>query len=164
MSSAAEKTAKKRGYETLVLSSRIRGEAREAAYSHVAVAEEIQATGTPVEPPAVVLSGGETTVTLGDDRGAGGPNQEFVTSAGLALTASTVVVASIDTDGIDGQTEVAGAMVDGETLLAGQARRALAEHDVYSCLADADATLSTGPTGTNVNDLRVVVVPADGSR
>ncbi|MBZ6495411.1 glycerate kinase type-2 family protein [Natrinema longum] len=156
---AARETAADRGYETLVLSSRVRGEAREAATTHVAVAEEALATGTPISPPAVILSGGETTVTVRGD-GAGGPNQEFATSAALALeNGGRITVAAVDTDGIDGATDAAGALVDGATVAdPDDARVALAENDVYPYLASRDALLLTGPTGTNLNDLRVLVV------
>ncbi|ELZ36767.1 glycerate kinase type-2 family protein [Halorubrum tebenquichense] len=175
---AAREVAAERGYEPLVLSSRVRGEAREAAKTHAAVAEECRAAGDPVDPPAVVLSAGEVTVTLGDDPGRGGPNQEFALSAALELDAAGpdgggVAVASVDTDGIDGSTDAAGALVDDR--LAGEdgsdrdddgpldreaAARALGAHDAYGALDDAGALLRTGPTGTNVNDLRAVVIPA----
>lgn len=157
---AARKTAAERGYETLVLSSRVRGEAREAAKTHVAIAEEVRATGNPVAAPAVVLSGGETTVTVRGD-GTGGPNGEFALSAAveLARTGTDAALASVDTDGIDGATDAAGALVDGETVesVAG-AQAALADNDVRPYLADRGALVETGPTGTNVNDLRVLVV------
>ncbi|ELY74805.1 Hydroxypyruvate reductase [Natrinema pallidum DSM 3751] len=105
---AARDAAAERGYETLVLSSRVRGEARDAAATHVAIAEEVLATGRPVAPPAVVLSGGETTVTVRGD-GTGGPNQEFATSAALHLAdGSEIAVAAVDTDGSDGATDAAG--------------------------------------------------------
>ena len=176
---AAREVAADRGYETLILSSHVRGEAREAAKTHVAVAEESLATGNPVEPPAVVLSGGETTVTVrggvfgsGEtegssrerserDGGVGGPNQEFAASAAVELDAPGVVLASIDTDGIDGPTDAAGAIVDAETVSDGDAdavRAALANNDVNSPLDERGALVRTGPTGTNVNDLRVLVV------
>jgi len=157
--------AEDRGYESLVLSSRVRGEAREAAKTHVAIAEEALATGDPIDPPAVILSGGETTVTVRGD-GEGGPNQEFAVSAALELdgSASTgdeggITVAAVDTDGIDGATDAAGALVDETTVDdAGAARDALAENDVYPYLDDRDALLVSGRTGTNLNDLRVLVV------
>ncbi len=154
---AAADTASDAGFTPLVLSSRIRGEAREAAKTQVAIAEEIRATGQPVEPPAVVVSGGETTVTLRGD-GKGGPNQEFVLSAGIELSEPNVVVAAVDTDGIDGPTDVAGGIVDSETVSTEQARDALADNDAYTALDEADALIRTGPTGTNVNDVRAVVV------
>ena len=174
---AAREVAAARGYEPLVLSSRVRGEAREAAKTHAAVAEECCAVGEPVEPPAVLLSAGEVTVTLGDDPGAGGPNQEFALSAAVELAAAgpdgeSVAVASVDTDGIDGATDAAGALVDDrlvgdaadDSLDREAAASALDAHDAYPPLDRAGALLSTGPTGTNVNDLRASVIPATESR
>ncbi|RBI59271.1 glycerate kinase [halophilic archaeon] len=157
---AAGDAAADRGYTPLVLSSRVRGEAREAAKTHVGIAEEVRATGHPIAPPAVVLSGGETTVTLSDDAGAGGPNQEFALSAAIELDADGVVVGSVDTDGIDGASDAAGAIVDGETTerTSMDARAALAANEASPFLEAAGALVETGPTGTNVNDLRVLVV------
>lgn len=166
---SAQAAAAERGYETLVLSSRVRGEAREAATTHVAVAEEVRETGIPVSPPAVLLSGGETTVTIRGN-GSGGPNQEFATSAALELCGGDedgsesgaqgrITVAAVDTDGIDGATDVAGALVDETTVEDPDvAREALAENDVYPYLESREALVLTGPTGTNLNDLRVLVV------
>lgn len=158
---AACEAAATRGYEPLVLSSRVRGSAREAAKTHAAVAEEVEATGNPVAPPAVVVSGGETTVAV-DGNGEGGPNQEFALGVALELDAERTTVAAVDTDGIDGGTDAAGAAVDGSTVDsrgdAAEARAALADNDAYAFLDAADALVRTGPTGTNVNDLRVVVV------
>jgi hydroxypyruvate reductase len=156
---AARDEAAERGYDAHVLSSRIRGEAREAAKSHVGIAEEMRATGNPFDPPAVVLSGGETTVTLRGD-GDGGPNQEFALSAALELDEESVVIASADTDGIDGASEAAGAIVDDGIVTddRGEARTALEENDVFPFLDAKNALVVTGPTGTNVNDLRVMVV------
>ena len=190
---AAREVAAARGYEPVVLSSRVRGEAREAAKTHAAVAEECRATGEPVEPPAVLLSAGEVTVTLGDDAGEGGPNQEFALSVALELDAAgpdgareaghaAVAVASVDTDGIDGATDAAGALVDDRLVGDGAddggaddggsdgsldreaAADALDAHDAYPLLDEVGALLRTGPTGTNVNDLRAVVVPGSGPR
>ncbi len=162
---AVRDLARERGYEPLILSSSVRGEAREAAKTHVAIAEEIRSTGNPLEPPAVICSGGETTVTIRGE-GTGGPNQEFALSAALELDSRTAL-ASVDTDGIDGASEVAGALVDGETVHDPEpARAALADNDAYPYLEDQGALVETGPTGTNVNDLRVLVVSAspEGSR
>ena len=155
---AARDIAADRGYDTAILSSRVRGEAREAARTHVAIAEECRATGNPLAPPAVVLSGGETTVTLTDDHGSGGPNQEFALSAACELDAADIVVASVDTDGIDGNTDAAGALVDAETIDPAAGRAALDRNDAYPVLDEAGALLRSGPSGTNVNDLRVIVV------
>nr|WP_049893430.1 DUF4147 domain-containing protein [Halogranum salarium] len=155
---AAQSVATARGYETCLLSSRIRGEAREAAKSHVAVGEEVVATGNPVETPAVILAGGETTVTVRGD-GSGGPNQEFALAAALELGESGTVLGAVDTDGRDGGVDVAGALVDGETVDdVTAAREALATNDAFPYLDERGAIVRTGPTGTNVNDLRVLVV------
>ena len=168
---AAADRATEAGFDPVVLSSQIRGEAREAAKTQVAIAEEIQASGRPIVPPAVVVSGGETTVTLDGD-GTGGPNQEFALSAAVELAAAAAddsgvgdavgdtVVAAVDTDGIDGPTDAAGGIVDSETIASGVGRNALAENNAGAALGAADALIDTGPTGTNVNDLRVVVVDA----
>ncbi|PSP82921.1 glycerate kinase [Halobacteriales archaeon QH_8_68_33] len=174
---AAREVARERGYDPFVLSTRVRGEAREQGLAHVAVAEEVAATGTPVDPPAVVLSGGETTVTVRGD-GDGGPNQEFAlrtalelgggasdggsgAGAGAASTEGTVL-AAVDTDGRDGASDAAGALVDADTVpdadAAGAARAALADNDAGTYLDGRDALVRMGRTGTNVNDLRVVVV------
>nr|WP_255170886.1 DUF4147 domain-containing protein [Natrononativus amylolyticus] len=167
---AARAVAEDRGYETAVLSSRLRGEAGEVGRVHAAVAEEIAATGDPLEPPAVVLSGGEVTVTLRDGDGdddpdygdaTGGPNQELALVAALEFRErdTDAVLASVDTDGIDGPTDACGAVVDRETVADFAAsRRRLAAHDSHGALESRDALLETGYTGTNVNDLRVLVV------
>ncbi len=154
---AAREVAADHDYETMVLSARVRGEAREAAKTHAAIAEEIATTGNPIETPAVVLSGGETTVTLGDDYGLGGPNQEFVLSGAVELGVPAVV-AAVDTDGIDGATDAAGAIADANTVDDAATRDALGRNDAYPVLEAATALLRTGATGTNVNDLRVLVV------
>ncbi|WP_247004300.1 glycerate kinase type-2 family protein [Halosolutus gelatinilyticus] len=156
---AAAETAREAGYEPLVLSSRIRGEAREAAKVVAGIAEECVATETPVAPPTVLLSGGETTVTIRSD-GVGGPNQEFALSAALELSEPDVVVASVDTDGIDGNSDAAGALATRETIEPeSEARTALLNNDAGGFLDRRDASIVTGPTGTNVNDLRVFVLP-----
>ncbi len=194
---AARTVARDRGYEPLVLSSRCCGEAREAAHGHAAVAGEALATGNPVAPPAVVLSGGELTVTLADgspdravedgdsgDRSSGGdgetdgeadgetdadgdgdpeggPNREFALAAALSLPAGATL-AAVDTDGRDGASAVAGAVVDADTVAGPDderaAREALAVHDAGGFLDDRGASIRTGRTGTNVNDLHVLVL------
>jgi hydroxypyruvate reductase len=153
---AAAEVASDRGYTSCILSSRVRGEAREAAKSHVAVGEEAVATGNPIAAPAVILAGGESTVDVRGD-GHGGPNLEFALSAALEFT-EDFVLAAVDTDGKDGGTDVAGALVDTETVPDAEAARdALARNDAATYLASRDALVRTGPTGTNVNDFRVLV-------
>lgn len=155
--SAARDVCDEAGYGTVVLSSSVRGEAREAAKTHVAIAEEVRRSGNPASAPVAVLSGGETTVTIRGD-GTGGPNQEFALSAAIELPEAAVLCA-VDTDGLDGPTDAAGALVDSETVDDVQrARSLLAENDVYDYLDERDGLVRTGQTGTNVNDLRVLVV------
>jgi hydroxypyruvate reductase len=132
------------------------------------VLEEVLATGDPLAPPAVVLAGGECTVTVRGE-GRGGPNQEFALSAALDLRAAgageRAALAAVDTDGVDGGSDAAGGLVDGTTLAdraaVERAREALAANDAAAALAAFDALLRPGPTGTNVNDLRVGVVEKD---
>ncbi len=155
---AAHDVATDAGYRTSILAADVEGEAREAGAVHAAIATECRRSGGVAEPPAVLLSGGETTVTLRPDPGAGGPNQEFATGAALALADPGIVVGSVDTDGIDGATGAAGALVDAETLDGAAARKALDRNDVNPLLSKAGALVCTGPTGTNVNDLRVTVI------
>ncbi|WP_418282957.1 glycerate kinase type-2 family protein [Halorubrum sp. DTA98] len=155
---AASTAAERRGYAPTVLAAGVRGEARESALTHIAIAEECRGSGSPAAPPAVLLSGGETTVTLGEDPGDGGPNQEFAVSSAVALDTDGIVVASVDTDGIDGSTDAAGGIVDATTLSKRDGRDAIDRNDTHPCLDEADALVRTGPTGTNVNDLRVIVV------
>ncbi|MFP8889404.1 glycerate kinase [Natrialbaceae archaeon A-CW2] len=163
---AAERVATDRDYRTLVLSSRLEGEAAHVGRMHGTVAASMALDGNPLEPPAVILSGGEVTVTLGETDGVGGPNQELALAGALEMAdidgmGSRAALASVDTDGIDGPTEACGAIVDG-TLLESEtvkiAERALESHDVTPFLDQRGSLLETGPTGTNVNDLRVLVV------
>ena len=155
---AAREVATEHEYGTILLSARLRGEAAAAGLTHVAVAEEALDTGEPVSVPGVVLSGGETTVTLGDDPGEGGPNQELALRAAIELPEGAVL-ASVDTDGRDGGSDAAGALVDASTVDdADEARDALARHDAGPYLDSRGALLRSGRTGTNVNDLRILAV------
>jgi glycerate 2-kinase len=153
---AAATVVEDAGFEPLVLSSRVEGEASEAAKTHAAIANEIRATGTPIEPPAAVLSGGETTVTV-ESGGSGGPNQEFALSAGLSIDGSTIVGA-VDSDGIDGASDAAGALVDLTDIDRPAAQAALDTNDSGAYLNERDRLVLTGQTGTNVNDIRVLLV------
>ncbi|MFB6361546.1 MAG: glycerate kinase [Halobacteriales archaeon] len=156
--SAARETALDHGYEPCLLSSRIRGEAREAARSMAAIGEEVVASGHPIEPPAVLLAGGECTVTVSGE-GSGGPNQEFALAAALEFEGTDLALATVDTDGRDGATDAAGALIDGGTVENPEAARdALAANNAYPYLDDREALLATGPTGTNVNDIRALVI------
>jgi glycerate 2-kinase len=154
---AAAAKAKELGYRTLVLSSSVDGETREIARMHAAIVKEILTAGRPVRRPACLLSGGETTVTV-RGKGLGGRNQEFVLAAAIALEGfAPVTIFSAGTDGLDGPTDAAGAIADERTPLAG-AREFLDDNDSYHFFEKLDALVKTGPTGTNVMDVRILLV------
>jgi hydroxypyruvate reductase len=155
---AAAETARDHGFTPHVLGSRLRGRAKEVAKVLVGIAEEVSATGTPLEPPAALISGGETTVEISGD-GSGGPNQELAVSAALELADSRITFAAVDTDGIDGNASAAGGIVTCDTVDDRRsARAALDGNDTAPYLAENGASIRTGPTETNVNDLHVIVV------
>jgi hydroxypyruvate reductase len=155
--------AKALGYRPLILSSFIEGETRDVARMHAAIAKEIVASGRPVKAPACVISGGETTVTIRGE-GKGGRNQEFALAAAIDIAGlDGVAVLSGGTDGTDGPTDAAGAVCDGQTVSrcreAGlDARRHLDENNAYPLFDRLGDLLRTGPTGTNVMDVRLVLV------
>jgi hydroxypyruvate reductase len=157
---AAARAAKNLGYRTLILASTIEGETRDVARMHAAIARQIRASGQPLRPPACVISGGETTVTIRGS-GKGGRNQEFALAAAIDIAGlENTLIMSSGTDGTDGPTDAAGAMADGETSRRSKrsAREALAENDSYPFFAELGDLVMTGPTGTNVMDLHVVLV------
>jgi glycerate 2-kinase len=156
---AAAARARELGFHTMVLSTFIQGETREIARMHAAIAKEIVRWGRPVKPPACVITGGETTVTLHGD-GLGGRNQEFVLSAALDIAGlPNVVVLSAGTDGTDGPTDAAGAIADGRTLARDpRAAEFLARNDSYHYFAALGDLIITGPTNTNVMDVRLILV------
>jgi glycerate 2-kinase len=156
---AAARSARALGYRTLILSSEIQGETREIARMHAAIASEIVHTGRPVKPPACIITGGETTVTLRGE-GLGGRNQEFVLAAALDIAGlDGVVVLSAGTDGTDGPTDAAGAIADGSTLRRNpDARCFLDANDSYHYFEGLGDLVITGPTNTNVMDVRVMLV------
>ena len=166
---AAAKEARELGYATLLLTTHVEGEAREIARVAAALARSVLAHGDPLPPPACVVLGGETTVTV-RGHGRGGRNQELALAAALALEGlDGVSVMALATDGSDGPTDSSGAVVDGGTAAEIRARgidpvRALLENDAYPALAAAGAHLLTGPTGTNVNDLLVVLAGTAAGR
>lgn len=160
---AAKEKAEELGYRGLILSSLIQGETREVAGVHTAIAREILMTGNPVPRPACVISGGETTVTIRGD-GLGGRNQEFALAAAIGIAGSEgIVMLSGGTDGTDGPTDAAGAIVDGATVQRAKAKgldpeRHLQSNDSYHFFQPLEDLLITGPTFTNVMDLRLVLV------
>jgi len=161
---AAQRAAETMGYGCLILSSMVEGETRDVAKVHAAIAKEIIQTGRPLAPPACVISGGETTVTI-RGKGLGGRNQEFCLASALELAgaAERVVVLSGGTDGNDGPTSAAGAVVDPLTVERGsalqlRARDFLNNNDSYHYFEKTGELLVTGPTKTNVMDVRLVLV------
>ena len=160
---AAERKASSLGYSALVLSSMIEGETREVACVHAGIAKEILKSGHPLSPPACVLSGGETVVTI-RGQGLGGRNQEFVLAAAIGLNSlEGVVVLSAGTDGTDGPTDAAGAVADSQTIQRAQALRLspvdyLLNNDAYHFFEKLGDLVKTGPTNTNVMDLRIMLV------
>lgn len=158
---AAAVQAREQGFRTMILSTSIEGETRDVARMHAAIASEIGRYGRPLAPPACVISGGETTVTLRGS-GLGGRNQEFVLAAAIDISGlDRVVVLSAGTDGTDGPTDAAGAIADGQTLARGpDGSEYLAANDSYHYFEKLDDLLITGPTNTNVMDVHVVLVGA----
>jgi glycerate 2-kinase len=163
---AAVAKARELGYEPMLLSTSITGDASGIASVYAAVIREVLESGNPLPPPCAVISGGEATVTVRGD-GVGGPNQEFALALAVELDGIEGWAAlAADTDGNDGPTDAAGGLVDGATADAVRSggtdpEEALANNDAYAALETGGALLVTGPTGTNVNDLRVALVSGE---
>jgi hydroxypyruvate reductase len=155
---AAAERAKALGFRTLVLSTFVEGETREVARMHAAIAKEIVHSGRPLRAPACIITGGETTVTL-KGAGLGGRNQEFALAAAIDIAGlPDVVILSGGTDGSDGPTDAAGAIADGDTLARlPSAREYLANNDSYHYFEQLGDLLITGPTNTNVMDVRLIL-------
>ena len=160
---AAASLARSHGYNTLILGDSLQGEAKEVGIVHAGIIQQIVRHQQPIAPPCVIFSGGETTVTL-TKQGKGGPNTEFLLSLAIALDGLPGVYAiACDTDGIDGSEDNAGAIITPFTLEGAQelgidSRAYLANHDSYSFFALLDSLVITGPTLTNVNDFRAILV------
>jgi len=162
---AAADEARARGYTPHTLSSRIEGETHSVARMHAAMAREVLTGSRSLPPPACILSGGETTLHV-KSGGKGGRNQEFALTAALGIDgAESVVILSAGTDGTDGPTDAAGALADHATVRrARQAgldiHRHLANNDSYPFFKVLGDLIVTGPTGTNVMDMNVVLIRA----
>ncbi|MFN7920298.1 MAG: glycerate kinase [Bryobacteraceae bacterium] len=160
---AAAEKARALGYKTLVLSTLIEGETRDVARMHAAIAREVRLSGQPVRAPACIISGGETTVTI-RGAGLGGRNQEFVLAAAIDLDgARDTVVFSGGTDGTDGPTDAAGAIADGVTFARARkqgldAADFLRRNDSYHFFDALGDLVKTGPTRTNVMDVRILLI------
>jgi len=162
-----EHEARQHGYNTLILSSMLEGESREVAKALVAIAKECFLSGIPISAPACIIAGGETTVTL-NGKGKGGRNQEMALSAATALHGLPITFLSCGTDGNDGPTDAAGAVVDWTTLPKAEALQLdpvafLIENDSYHFFQQTGELVITGPTNTNVMDLQILLVPRTGS-
>jgi len=160
---AAAEVLEKRGYHSLILSTRLQGEAREVGKVLASICADIHENQHPVAPRVAAIAGGETTVTV-HGKGHGGRNQELVLSAALSIRGNpTILVSSIGTDGVDGPTNAAGAVADGNTV--GRALRVrmdpdsyLQENNSYPFFERLIDLVITGPTGTNVNDIFIGIV------
>ncbi|WP_321371678.1 glycerate kinase [uncultured Desulfuromusa sp.] len=159
----AKEKADELGYNTLILSSMLEGETREVAAIHIAIAREIHSHGYPLQKPACLLSGGETTVRI-QGNGKGGRNQEFALAAAIKMAGmKNSIVLSAGTDGTDGPTDAAGAIVDGRTVeravKAGlDPQQYLDNNDSYHFFDKLNDLFKTGPTHTNVMDLRIILI------
>ncbi len=160
---AAKESAENLGYNVLLLSSMIEGETRTVAQVHGAIAREIVKSENPLARPACILSGGETTVSVSGN-GLGGRNQEFALSASIDIAGNkNIVILSAGTDGTDGPTDAAGAFSDTYTIERAKELRVdpyhfLLNNDSYHFFQKLGDLFITGPTQTNVMDLRIVLV------
>ena len=168
---AAAEAATKFGLTPLILGDAIEGESRELGVVMAGIARSSRRNGFPVKAPAVLLSGGETTVTIGKGQaGRGGRNTEFLLGFAIAMAGEPDVFALAgDSDGIEGTEDAAGAIVTPDTLARARAanldlRSYLAAHDSYSFFAGIGDLIRTGPTGTNVNDIRAVLITRGGRK
>jgi hydroxypyruvate reductase len=159
---AAAAVAQRMGYTPLMLGDALEGESAQMGIMMAGIAKSVKQHGLPVKGPAVLLSGGETTVTIGDSGGGrGGRNTEFLLALACALKGEEGIYAIAgDSDGIDGTEDAAGAIVTPDTLhrTSLDARAMLRGHDSYSYFAALGDLVITGPTLTNVNDIRVVLI------
>ncbi|MGY8824801.1 MAG: glycerate kinase type-2 family protein [Candidatus Latescibacterota bacterium] len=160
---AAAARARDLGYNVLTLTTRLQGEASTVGTALAAIGQEVRQAGRPIASPACIIAGGETTVTL-RGQGKGGRNQELALAAGLALDGwEGITFLSAGTDGTDGPTDAAGAIVDGSTIQRGKsqglaARAYLQNNDSYHYFQPLGDLLITGATGTNVMDLQIVLI------
>ena len=160
---AAAAAAREQGVETVILSDSIEGEAREVGSVHAAIAREVATRNRPFKKPVLILSGGETTVTL-RAKGKGGRNSEFLLALAIGIDGMDGIHAlAADTDGIDGSEDNAGAFADGSSVArmraAGMdAKALLAGNDAWTAFNAVDDLFVPGPTGTNVNDLRAILI------
>ena len=160
---SAAKTAESLGYKPLILTSTLDCEAKEAGKMLASIARSVTEDSLPLEAPCAIICGGETVVRI-TGKGKGGRNQEIaLQAANLISGMDNVVIASAGSDGTDGPTDAAGGIADSETKRILNEKginidQVLFENDSYNALKEADALLITGPTGTNVNDLQLILI------
>jgi glycerate 2-kinase len=160
---AAAAVARRRGYAPLIIGSAIEGEARDVALAHAEIARQVRERGEPVRAPCALLSGGETTVTVRGD-GKGGRNAEFLLALAVALDGAAAISAlAADTDGIDGTGDNAGALIGPDILSIARDRgvspeASLARNDGHGFFRATGSLVVTGPTRTNVNDFRAILI------
>lgn len=159
----AKETAESLGFKTIILTSMLEGEAREIARVVASIISEVQLTGTPIKKPACILLGGEPTVKI-QGTGKGGRNQELALAVALSNINEPYVCVSVGSDGTDGPTDAAGAIVDHTTLSRAEsaglnAQEYLKNNDSYNFFAPLGDLIITGPTGTNVMDVIFALVP-----
>lgn len=161
---AAAEKAESLGLNTMVLSTMFEGESSELGRTFGAVAKEILQSHRPLKPPCIIIGGGETTVKIDGTAGEGGPNQEFALAAAQSIhNIEDIVVAGMDTDGTDGPTDLAGALIDGDTETRAHGLgidlfESLKAHDVSPVLKKLEDAIETDSTGTNVNDLKFMII------
>jgi glycerate 2-kinase len=162
---AVSQVAQTAGFRPVILGNAIEGEARDVGLVHAGIAKQVAGFGQPVEPPCALISGGETTVTVRGS-GHGGRNAEFLLSVAVALDGRAGIAAiAADTDGIDGSEDNAGALLLPDTLeraarVGLDPKAHLANNDAYPIFARLGDLVVTGPTRTNVNDFRAILIDA----
>ena len=160
---AAAALSEREGVPAFILSDAIEGEARDVGGVHAAIATEVATKDRPFQRPVLILSGGETTVTLSGEGGRGGRNTEFLLSFAGGIEAQPIVALAADTDGIDGSEDNAGAFADGGTwsrirAAGGDPQALLTRHDAWGAFDLAGDLFVPGPTGTNINDFRAILI------
>lgn len=161
---AAAEKAKELGFNTMILSTMLEGESKELGRTFSAIAMEMLTNHRPLDPPCVVIGGGETTVKIDGESGEGGPNQEFVAGAAPFIEKmGNIAIIGLDSDGTDGPTDYAGAIADENTMM--RAREigidlfeCLKRHAVTPAFCELGDAIYTGSTGTNVNDLKIIII------
>jgi len=161
---AAKKRAEELGFDSMILSTVLEGESREAGIVLAGIAKEMEKKGRPLKPPCVLIIGGETTVTIKEQHGEGGPSQELALGFSLKIAGiEKIVIVSMDTDGTDGPTDIAGGIADGYTKERAKEKdidmhENLIRHNSSYVLKKLKDAIITGSTETNVMDLNVIVI------